>query len=797
MAETIGTAYIQIEPSTKGIAGRLNSEMQSAGESGGKSFGSGFASVVGTVGKATAAAAAVGTAAVAGMVKTAVSGFGEYEQLVGGVETLYGNSYNSLEEYANGVGLSLEEASNSWEEYQARQDTVLKNASNAYQTAGLSTNEYMETVNSFAAALNESLGEYAWQSANYADMAVTDMADNANKMGTSMESIQNAYQGFAKGNFTMLDNLKLGYGGTKGEMERLMRKAEELEGYMEGSLDVNNFADIVDAIHIVQENLGITGTTAEEASTTIQGSLASLQAAWSNALTGMATEGADLTALIEQLVDAAKTFLGNLTPVISTALEGVSKMISELAPVIAAELPALIESILPGLLSSGVQIVQTLGEGILKAIPTLMPSIMKTIEEIGNMLLQMLPQLINVGMEIILQLANGITKAVPELVPAITDVIIEMVKILTNPETLTAIIQAGVALIAALADGLMQALPKLAESAPEIIQNLVDAISQGLPIIIDASIQLINAIVENMPTIIQALIDAMPQIVQSMAQGLVDAAPLLITAGPLMIAQFVVGIVNQLPQIINLGKDLVMAIIKGLSSAYETFAAEGPKILGRLYNRMSPEVKKFLQQGKDIVKQIIDGIGQFAGNLYSKAVEIINNFKAKIDEKIKSFTDIGKNIVDGIKKGLEEAWDTVVNWFKEKLEGLKKAAKDALKIGSPSKVFADEVGRWIPAGIAKGIEDGLDALDGAALGMTARIVGDSGAILSAGVTASRYASEADTSSAENDTLYKLLSTYLPIIANGEKVTISLDGDAGRLFRLMQIEGARNAELVGV
>ena len=248
--------------------------------------------------------------------KQSIAGYADYEQLAGGVETLFGSSYQTVEEYAEGVGLSMEQAERTFELYQKRQQTVMENANKAYKTAGMSANEYMETVTGFAAALNSSLGENAWKSANYADVAIRDMSDNANKMGSDMESIVHAYQGFAKGNFTLLDNLKLGYGGTKTEMERLLRDAEKLADLDVGEYDIDNFSDIIDAIGIIQYNLGITGTTAKEASTTISGSIGTMKKAWENFVAGLANGDQNPEELFDTVVEAAEQVWENLKPVL-------------------------------------------------------------------------------------------------------------------------------------------------------------------------------------------------------------------------------------------------------------------------------------------------------------------------------------------------------------------------------------------------------------------------------------------------------------------------------------------------
>ena len=320
-----------------------------------------------TAGKVMAAGLAAGTAAVAALTKQAVESYAEYEQLIGGVETLYGAAGKSIEEYAASVGKSVAEVTDEYNMLQERQNSVFTNAANAYKTAGMSANEYMNTVNGFAASLTSSLGEYERQAGNYADMIVTDMADNANKMGTSMESIQNAYSGFAKQNYTMLDNLKLGYGGTKEEMERLLRDAEKYAGYIKGSLKIESFADVAEAIHIIQEEMDIAGATESEAMTTIQGSFAATKAAWSNLLTGFADKDQDIGQLVTNLVDSAKVALSNLVPIIAQALSGISTAIEQIMPVISAELPGILQDLLPGLLSGATALIV----GLVTALPGL------------------------------------------------------------------------------------------------------------------------------------------------------------------------------------------------------------------------------------------------------------------------------------------------------------------------------------------------------------------------------------------------------------------------------------------
>lgn len=345
-------------------------------------------------GKVMATGLAVGSAAIVAISKKALDGYADFEQLVGGVETLYGTEIESIEEYAKSVGKAVTEVSHEYEMMMNRQNAVMENASKAYKTAGLSANEYMETVNGFAASLTASLGEYEWQAAGYADMIVTDMADNANKMGSSMESIQNAYSGFAKQNYTMLDNLKLGYGGTKTEMERLMRDAEKYAGYIEGSLDISSFADVAEAINIIQGKLGITGTTAKEASATISGSFATMKSAWKNLLTGLGSEDADLSGLIDNFVDSASTVADNVLPRVEIILGGISDAIGKIVPKIAQKLPQLLQATLPALIQGAVGLVNGLVAALPALLEALLPQIPFIIEQIGLALIDVFPQLL-------------------------------------------------------------------------------------------------------------------------------------------------------------------------------------------------------------------------------------------------------------------------------------------------------------------------------------------------------------------------------------------------------------------
>lgn len=351
------------------------------------------------VGAAAVSAAATGIAV---LTKKALNNYAEYEQLVGGVDTLFKDSSAKVQEYA----------------------------ANAYKTAGLSANEYMDTVTSFSASLLQSLGGDTEAAADMANVAITDMSDNANKMGTDMASIQNAYQGFAKQNYTMLDNLKLGYGGTKEEMQRLIDDANALNAAQGKytNYSIESYADIVSAIHDVQVEMGIYGTTADEASTTIQGSVSSMKAAWSNLLTGIADDNADFKTLIEQFVDSLVTVGENIIPRINIIIQGLTQLITEASQTIIPMAVQILLENLPSIVAAGMNLIIALVSGILDNIDMLIDCVLEMVDVIVDKLIDNLPKLIDGGIRLIAALANGLIRAIPNLVSKIPQIISSIVK---------------------------------------------------------------------------------------------------------------------------------------------------------------------------------------------------------------------------------------------------------------------------------------------------------------------------------------------------------------------------------
>ena len=377
--QALNNATADINRTKAGIEA-VNNEMKNTSVV--SQFGSALKSGLAVAAKAAAAATAAAAGAVIALTKSAVENYGEYEQLVGGVETLFKDSAGTVEEYAK----------------------------NAYQTAGLSANQYMETVTSFSASLLQSMGNDTAAAAEKADRAITDMSDNANKMGTDMQSIQNAYQGFAKQNYTMLDNLKLGYGGTKEEMQRLIDDANALNAAQGNytNYTIESYADIVDAIHTVQTEMGITGTTALEASTTIEGSVSAMKAAWSNFVTGLGNDNANISELSAQLIESVGTVAENVLPVVETVLKNIAVAVQEDGPAMIEKFVSYAIEKLPEVISLGLQMVISLVKGLAQNIPQLVTSVLNMMATIVQTIWDSLPDIIEVGKNIVRGLWEGI-----------------------------------------------------------------------------------------------------------------------------------------------------------------------------------------------------------------------------------------------------------------------------------------------------------------------------------------------------------------------------------------------------
>ncbi len=527
--------------------------------------------------------------------KEAIKNYADYEQLIGGVETLFKESADVVEGYAN----------------------------NAYKTAGLSANEYMETVTSFSASLLQSLDGDTAKVAEVSNMAVTDMADNANKMGTSMSMIQSAYQGFAKQNYTMLDNLKLGYGGTKTEMERLLADATKISGV---KYDISSLNDVYQAIHVIQGELGITGTTAKEASTTISGSLNSMKSAWQNLLTGIADDNADFEGLIGNFVESIMTFADNIVPRIEIVMDGLVDLILGMA-----------DTLLPKVLDIAVNLVQNLVSGITNNIGTLMTTINQMINTILNALIGMLPQILQAGIQVIVSLITGIAQALPTLIPQIVEAVVLMVETLID--NLDLIIDAGIQLIIGLADGLIKALPILIDK---------------IPIIID---KLINAIVDNLPKILEMGIT----LIVKLAEGLIKAIPQLVSKIPQIITSLLNGIKKYFGKMLSIGGELLGKVKEGITKGISGMLDVGKNLVHGLWNGINNAKQWVLDKIKGFGKFILNGIKSFFG-IHSPSTlfrdEIGSNLALGIGE---GFEDEMSNVSDMMEDAIPKDFDVGVN----------------------------------------------------------------------------------------------------------------------------------------
>lgn len=508
-------------------------------------------------------AAATGVAA---LTKASLDQYAEYEQLVGGVDTLFKDASDTIQEYA----------------------------ANAYKTAGVSANTYMQQATAFSASLIQSLGGDTEAAAEYANQAIMDMSDNANKMGTNIESIQLTYQSLMRGNYAMLDNLKLGYGGTKSELERLVADAEKLTGQ---ALDPAKFSDVITAIHAVQENLGITGTTAEEAATTIEGSVGMMKAAWSNLLTGIADENADLDTLISQFVTSAETAAGNIIPRVTQILSGMGAAIEQLAPILATEVPRLITAVLPSLVSAGAQLL--------------------------------------VG------LVTGLVSAVPQLVAAVPGIISAVVESLTASGP--ALLAAGVALMTMLTNGVGNGIPEFVAKLPEIVDNFLNFISEHLPEILAKGVETLNSFVTGILNEIPGMLAQLPAIITSFVSFVVENLPKIVQAGMDILGNLVIGIIDNLPEIGNAVGQIMAAIVQGIIDLLGAVIDAGKQIVAGIWQGITSMGSWITEKVTGFFGGIIDGVKDFLG----------------IHSPSTVFADMGRNMALGLGAGWDSEYDRI------------------------------------------------------------------------------------------------------------------------------------------
>jgi len=627
----------------------LEEELDDAGDAADDSEGkfSKLGGTLKTVGVAMGAVVAAAAAAAVSLGKAVVEAYGEYEQLVGGVDTLFKESSGKLQEYA----------------------------SNAYKTAGMSANDYMSTVTSFSASLIQSLGGDTEAAVKYADMAITDMADNANKMGTDIGLIQNAYQGFAKQNYTMLDNLKLGYGGTKEEMERLLADATAISGI---EYDISSYADVVDAIHVIQESMGIAGATAAEAEHTIEGSMNSMKAAIDNLVVGFGNADANIEQLCGNVVDAFQDVLTNITPVIENIIAALPTALNAILATLVELLPTLLETV-TSLFS---QVLTTL----LTLIPQLIPAVIQAVMTIVDTVIANLPLLVDAAVQIVMSLVQGIGTALPTLIPAAIQAIITIVQSLLD--SLPLILDAALQLITGLADGLLAAIPVLIEALPEIIMSIINFILNAIPQIIETGIQLLTSLVAALPQIITAIVAAIPEIIN----GILNA------------------VLGAIPQIIQAGIDLLISLIQALPQIITTIVAAIPQIISGIVNAVINNIPQIVNAGVQLLTSLIKNLPTIIIEIVKAVPQIISGLVNALGKGVSEMANVGANLVRGLWQGIQSLaswlWNKVSGWISSIWDGI----CDFFGIHSPSDEMA-----WIGEMLVKGLSGSIDANGGEAV----------------------------------------------------------------------------------
>lgn len=560
MATELGQAYVQIMPSAKGISGMLKKQIDPEADTAGKSAG-------GKISTGLKLAVAAGAAAAGAlMVKTISSSLAEgskLQQSLGGIDTLFKGSAAKVKTYAN----------------------------EAYRTSGLSANAYMENVTSFSASLLQSMGGNTAKAADKANMAMVDMSDNANKMGTNIGDIQNAYQGFAKQNYTMLDNLKLGYGGTQEEMKRLLSDATKITGV---KYNMSNLSDVYSAIHAIQGNLKITGTTAKEAASTFSGSFDSMKSAASNVL-GKLSLGMDIGPDLKALAQTTSTFLfNNFFPMVGNIIKALPGAVS-----------GFISAAAPKFLSAGGKMISQLAGGITTGLPNFVVSLQALIQNVQTWLTTNLPGFLDMGVKMLVNIANGILQSLPSLVTVVMNVVTLFANFLMA--NIPVILNAGKNMLLGLIDGIIKNLPAIGQSAISAVSKFISMITANYPKYLQSGWKILSGLVS----------------------GILQRIPSLIQAVVPLIGSFIRMLISHLPQIIVMGGKMLLTLVGGIIQSIPKIASAAIKIGASLIG----ELKKInlLEIGSNLIKGLWKGI---------------SNMSAWIGEKIKGF---GKGVVSGLK----------------------------------------------------------------------------------------------------------------------------------------------------
>ena len=641
MATELAKAYVQIIPSTKGIGKTIEKDlsggMSSSGQNAGNLFGNQLVSTI----KKVVVAAGIGK-----FIQSAMSEGAKLQQSYGGLDTIYGEASEAAKQYAQ----------------------------EAYK-AGISANDYAEQAVSFGASLKQAFAGDTAKAVEAANTAILDMTDNAAKMGTPIESIQHAYQGFAKQNYTMLDNLKLGYGGTKKEMERLLADASQLSGV---KYDISNLGDVYEAIHVIQGELGLTGVAAYEAAETFSGSMGAMSAAFKNLLGAMAT-GGDVTASVRAVIGNAAVFIqNNLLPMIGNILKSVPAIITAAAPALLEAVSSLLTPIKGYLnietLQMGVQAILGFANSLKEQVPAILASGVEIAHGLIEGVLSTLPDIIYAAVELVTGLISTWFEARPEIYATAHDLIIEFI------------------------NGVLDKVPEVITTVGGMVANMIAVILDNAPRFLEQGInyivQMIAGIVRHTP----AIISAIAQVIAQLLATILAHMPEVLAKGIEIIANICAGIINSIP-------DAIAAIGQIITNIINTFKATD---WGEL--------------GKNLIDRVAEALIGAVGVIKEAVINVATKAKDAFFEV--DWLSVGMNIIDGIVGGI---WDAASNLFGAVKSVVKRAlgaAEDEAEIGSPSRLFAREIGQWIPKGIAQGVLDNVDSVENAMASMTRSSVND-------------------------------------------------------------------------
>ena len=662
----IAKCYISVIPSlegsqatiTKELTGITSTASEKAGDEGGskfgEKFGAGLKKAAAAVGAATVATTAAAVKGISTLTTQAVKNFGDYEQLVGGVEKLFGSSA----------------------------DTVIKNADAAFKSAGLSANEYMETVTGFSAALINSLGGDTEAAAALADTALQDMADNANVFGSDMESVMTTYQSLSKGQFQTLDNLKLGFAGTKTGAEEMVAAAEKLDPTFKAQRDSTGkltlaYGDLVKAIHIVQTDMNITGTTSKEAASTIQGSLGMLSASWTNLLTGLGDESADLGTLFDNVIESALTVVDNIQPIATRAVQGIATLIQKIAPVVANNLPQIVNTLMPALTSAVISLISSLSS----VLPTLLKTVSDLIIKVLPVFMQMLPTILSSLFDMITALATWLAEGdnVNQIIQGILDLV-------------------------------------------TLLANQLDVI---LPVLLPAVVKIIGAVATELssPENIKTILTAVVLVIKAIVDGIIAAAP------DFVMAIYNIGqqIYNTISQFLNWMADL---ITPGLEFFINKFRSWGETVKNWVLTLITNVKNSFTTWLTNVKTAFSDGFEA----IKTKISDVINGIKGFVTDAINTIAglpdkalSIGKDLISGLWNGISDK----TQWVLDQIAGLGTKITNKVKkvfgVASPSKVFA-EIGGFLAEGLGVGFDDEIGNVQSDMLksadGLTASMTGE-------------------------------------------------------------------------